>query len=46
MSDQERISPYNFDVTQISNSSKEKCQLGDWQLIQHQILQTNIIRTV
>ena len=29
-----------------SNENKEKYQLGDYKLIQYQILQTNIIRTV
>ena len=40
MSDQDRISPYN--IKQTSDENKEKYQLGDYKLIQHQILQTNI----
>ena len=31
---------------QTSNENKEKYQLGDYKLIQYQILQTNITRTV
>ena len=31
---------------QASDENKEKCQLGDYQLIQYQILQTNITRTM
>ena len=44
MSDQDIISPYN--IKQISDENKEKYQLGDYKLIQYQILQTNITRTV
>ena len=48
MSDQDRISPYNINT--ISNRQvmriKKKFQLGDYKLIQYQIYQTNIIRTV
>ena len=44
MSDQDRISPYN--IKQTSDENKEKYQLGDYKLIQYQILQTNITRTV
>ena len=44
MSDQDRISPYN--IKQTSDDNKEKYQLGDCKLIQSQILQTNITRTV
>ena len=44
MSDQDRISPYN--MKQTSDENKEKYQLGDYKLIQHQILQTNITTTV
>ena len=44
MSDQDRISSYN--IKQASNENKEKYQLGDYKLIQNQILQTNILRTV
>ena len=43
MSDQDRISPYN--IKQTSDENKEKYQLGDYKLIQYQILQTNITRT-
>ena len=44
MSDQDRISPYN--IKQTSDENKDKYQLGDYKLIQSQILQTNISRTV
>ena len=48
MSDQERISPYNINT--ISSRQvmriKKKNQLGDYKLIQYQILHTNITRTV
>ena len=48
MSVQDRISPYNIDT--ISSKQvmriKKKYQLQDYKLIQYQILQTNIIRTV
>ena len=44
ISDQDRISPYN--IKQKSDENKEKFQLGDYKLIQYQILQTNITRTV
>ena len=44
MSDQDRISPYN--IKQTSDESEEKYQLGDYNLILYQILQTNITRTV
>ena len=44
MSDRDRISPYN--IKQTSDENKEKYQLGDYKLIQHQILQTNITTTV
>ena len=43
MSDQDWISPYNFETTlkQTSIENKEKYQLlGNYQLIQYQILQT------
>ena len=45
MSDQDRISPYNINTV----SSKQvrriklKTQLGDYKLIQYQILQTDIM---
>ena len=48
MSDWDRISSYN--IKTISSSQvmriKKKYQLGDHKLIQYQILQTNITRTV
>ena len=44
MSDRDRISPHN--IKQTSDENKEKYQLGDYKLIQHQILQTNITTTV
>ena len=44
MSDQDRISPYN--IKQTSDENKEKYKIGDNKLIQNQILQTNITRTV
>ena len=44
MSDQDIISPYNIKET--SNENKDKYQLGDYKLIQYQILQTDITRTV
>ena len=45
MSDQDRISPYNI-IKQTRDEKKEKNQFGDYNLIQYQILQTNITRTV
>ena len=44
MSDQDRISPYN--IKQTRDEKKEKNQFGDYKLIQYQILQTNVTRTV
>ena len=48
MSDQDRISPYNINT--ISSRQvmriKKNINLGDYKLIQYQILQTNITRTV
>ena len=44
MSDQDRISPYN--IKQTSDENEEKYQLGDYKLIQYQILQINITRVV
>ena len=44
MSDQDRISPYN--IKQTNDENREKYKLGDYKLIQYQILQTNITRTV
>ena len=48
MSDQDRISPYNINIIPSRQVMriKEKCQSGDYKLIQFQILQTNITRTV
>ena len=48
MSDQDRISPYiiNTIFRWKSDENKENYQLGDYKSIQHQILQTNITRTV
>ena len=45
MSDQDRISPYNINTIS-SDENKEKYQSGDCKLIQYQILQINITRTV
>ena len=46
-SDQDRISPYNINtISSRQVMNKEKYQLGDYKLIQSQILQTNITRTV
>ena len=44
MSDQDRISPYN--IKQTSDENEENYQLGDYKLIQYQILQINITRVV
>ena len=44
MSDQDRISPYN--IKQTSDENKEKYQLGDYKLIQYQILQNYFKRIV
>ena len=44
MSDQDRISPYS--IKQTSDENEEKCQLGDYKLIQYQILQINITRVI
>ena len=46
MSDQGRISPYSISTILSRDENKEKYQLGDFNLIQYQILQTNIWRTV
>ena len=55
MSDQDRISPYNISTISVqyqyiirltSDENKEKYQTGDYKLIQYQILQSNITRTV
>ena len=47
-SDQDRISPYNINT--ISSRQvmriKKNISYGDYELIQYQILQTNIMRTV
>ena len=37
---------YQYNIKQTSDENKEKYQLGDYKLIQYQILQTNIRRTV
>ena len=37
---------YQYNIKETSDEIKEKYQLGDYKLIQYQILQTNIIRTV
>ena len=44
MSDQDRISPHN--IKQTSDENKEKYKLRENELIQRQILQTNVMRTV
>ena len=47
MSDQDNFSlQYQYHIKQTSDENKEKYQLGDYKLIQYQILQTNIMRTV
>ena len=43
MRDQDWISPYNINT---SDGNKEIYQLGDYKVIQYQIPQTNITRTV
>ena len=37
---------YQYNIKQTSDENKEKYQLGDYKIIQYQILQTNIQRTV
>ena len=37
---------YQYNIKQTSDESIEKYQLGDYKLIQYQVLQTNITRTV
>ncbi|RMX50549.1 hypothetical protein pdam_00008766, partial [Pocillopora damicornis] len=37
---------YQYNIKQTSYENKEKYQLGDYKIIQYQILQTNIQRTV
>ena len=37
---------YQYNSKETSNENKEKYQLGDYKLIQYQILQTDITRTV
>ena len=37
---------YRYNVKETSDENKEKYQLGDYKLIQYQILQTNITRSV
>ena len=46
MSDQHRIPLSNINMKQTSDENKEKYQLGDYRLIQYQILKANITRTV
>ena len=48
MSDQDRISPYNINIisSRLVMRLKKLYQLGDYELIQYQILQTNITITV
>ena len=49
MGDLDRISLYNnyqHNIKQTSNEKKEKSSLGDYWLIQYQILQTNVTRTI
>ena len=48
MNDQDRISPYNINTKSRRQVMriKKKYQLGDYELIQYQILQTDITRTV
>ena len=49
MGDQDRISPYNInteDIMQTSDENKDNYQLRYHQLIQDQVLQTNITRIV
>ena len=48
MSDQDRISPNNINIisSRLVMRIKKIYQLGDYELIQYQILQTNITRTV
>ena len=48
MSDQDRISPYNIDTIASRQLMriKNKKKLGDYKLIQYQILQTNITRII
>ena len=48
MSDHDRISPYNINTVSSRQviRIKKNCQLGDYKLIQYQILQTNIIHIV
>ena len=36
---------YQYNIDQTSDENKENYQLGDYKLIQYQILQTNITRT-
>ena len=47
MSDQDNFSlQYQYNIKKTSYENKEKYQLGDYKIIQYQILQTNIQRTV
>ena len=38
--------PYQYNIKQTSDENKEKYHLGDYKLIQYEILQTNITRAV
>lgn len=48
MSDEGRISPHNIKmkIKQTGDKNKEKYQVGYYLLIQYQVLQIKIIRTV
>ena len=35
MSNQDRVSPYQYDINQISDENREKYQFGDNKLIQY-----------
>ena len=45
MNDRDRISP-QVNIKNISDENEEKCHLGDYWLIQYQILRANIIGIV
>ena len=44
MGDEERIYLDSINIKQTWDENKEKYQLGDYLLIQYQVLQTNIIK--
>ena len=46
MSDQDRILQYQYHIKQTSDENEENYYLGDYKMIQCQILRTNIARTV